>query len=166
MPNLKSSLCTFPTALQETPNPVRLPLEHILLKGQFPTIRISALQQLPSRRLSFSIVTETSSLHTLRSSLLIFQKHTVFSRRGGGGGETPKNTKHVFLLLLMLTYTNSHRQHHCLGPAGEGREIMGLGGWRQGLLSSNVIGIIPRKQKRSSKISLPNLTNLQITSQL
>ena len=33
MPNLRSSLCTFPTALQETPNPVGLPLEHILLKG-------------------------------------------------------------------------------------------------------------------------------------
>lgn len=59
MPNLTSSLCTFSPASQETPNPVGLPLEHILRKEQFPTILISAFQQLPFRRLSFSIVTET-----------------------------------------------------------------------------------------------------------
>ena len=45
MPNPTSSLCTFSPASQETPNPVGLPLEHILRKEQFPTILISAFQQ-------------------------------------------------------------------------------------------------------------------------
>ena len=103
MPNLRSSLCTFPTALQETPNPVRLPLEHILLKGQFPTILISALQQLPSRRLSFSIVTETKKklAYPKKQPSDLLETHKVFSR--GGHGEDSKEHK-----TRLLTATHAH----------------------------------------------------------
>lgn len=86
MPNLRSSLCTFPTALQETPNPVGLPLEHILLKGRFPTILISAFQQLPSRRLSFSTVTETKKKLAYPKKQPSDLLETQSFLGGGGGG--------------------------------------------------------------------------------
>lgn len=104
MPNLKSSLCTFPTALQETPNPVQLPLEHILLKGQFPTIRISALQQLPSRRLSFSIVTETKKqfAYPKKQPSDLLETHSLFQEGWGWGGDSKEHKT------CLLTATHAH----------------------------------------------------------
>ena len=69
------------------PNPVGLPLEHILLKGEFPTILISAFQQLPSRRLSFSTVTETKKklAYPKKQPSDLLETHKVFPGRGWGG---------------------------------------------------------------------------------
>lgn len=81
------------------------------------------------------------------------------------GKKIPENIKPT-CLILPRTHIPIPRDSTTDLPLQEkGREYMGHGRGRQGLLSSKVTGITSGNQKGPGKTTLPDLTKLQITSQ-